>query len=352
MKNVIIIAEAGVNHNGSLEIAKKLVDAAADAKADYVKFQTFKTENLVTKDASMAEYQIVNTKNNDSQFNMLKKLELTEEMHEEIISYCREKGINFLSTPFDIHASDYLEKKVSLFKIASGELTNHPFLEHLAGKRKPIVLSTGMANLEEIKTSVALLKRKWDEVEFDYTNEYQFEGLSLPALTVLHCTTAYPTPMDQVNLNAMHTIAKGVGVDFGYSDHTLGIEVPLAATAMGARIIEKHFTLDREMEGPDHVASLEPDELKKMVEGIRNISIALGTGEKVPQESEKANKDVARKSLYFSRKLMAGHELKKDDFVIKRPGNGISPIMLIKLLGKVLIRDVKSGDKVNISDFK
>lgn len=352
MDNVIVIAEAGVNHNGSLELAKKLVDVAADANADYVKFQTFKASNLVTENAEKADYQRINTKNNDSQFEMLKKLEFSEEMHLEIMDYCKQKGVCFLSTPFDIQASDYLEDKVSLYKVPSGELTNHPFLKHLAKKKKPIVISTGMANLEEIKTSVGLLRDTWQEVGFDSQKEHNIDGFVLPALTVLHCSTAYPTPMDQVNLRAMNTIAKEVEVDVGYSDHTLGIEVPIAATALGARIIEKHFTLDRQMDGPDHAASLEPDELKEMVAKIKNISKALGDGVKVPCEAEKINIDVARKSLHFSSDFERGHVMSEADFVVKRPGKGIPPYDLSKLVGKELKANVYKDEIVSLGHFK
>jgi len=352
VKHVIIIAEAGVNHNGSLDLAKKLVDAAADAKADFIKFQTFKAETLVTEDASKAEYQITNTGNNDSQFSMLKKLEFTEEMHDEVMKYCKTKGVRFLSTPFDITDADYLEDKVSIYKVPSGELTNFPLLSHLARKKKPIIISTGMATLDEIRKSISHLKKEWDNVDFNYSGEYEIEGLTIPGLSVLHCTTAYPTPFDQVNLKAMTTIEQETMETVGYSDHTLGIEVPIAATAMGARIIEKHFTLDRNMEGPDHAASLEPNELKAMVLGIRNISSALGTGIKAPSEVEKNNIDIARKSVHFRENLSIGHVAKESDFVIKRPGSGIPPYELSSLVGKELQIEVKKNQIVEFSHFK
>ena len=264
MGRVIVIAEAGVNHNGSIDLAKQLVDIAFNAGADYVKFQTFKAESLVTQSAKQAPYQSRNIGREESQFEMLKKLELSNDMHDEIIKYCGLKGIKFLSTGFDISSVKYLQDKVDLFKVPSGELTNLPLIKMMTSLKKPMILSTGMASMEEVRFIVDEIKK----AQKSFTPS-QVEGL--PPLTVLHCTTAYPAPFESVNLRAMNTMNKELGVDIGYSDHTLGIEVPIAAVAMGATIIEKHFTISRDLEGPDHAASLEPNELHSMVRSIRNI---------------------------------------------------------------------------------
>lgn len=339
MKKTLIIAEAGVNHNGSIELAKKLIDVAADAGVDYVKFQTFKAEKLVSKSAKKADYQIENTGNEvESQFEMIKKLELDREMHEVLISYCEEKNIKFLSTAFDLDSVDMLDElKIDLFKIPSGEITNLPYIQKLASKNKPIILSTGMCNLGEIEAALNVL----------YQN-----GVLRKDITVLHCNTEYPTPMSDVNLNAMDTIASAFKVNVGYSDHTLGIEIPIAAVAKGAVCIEKHFTLDRNLEGPDHRASLEPDELKQMVKSIRNIEKALGNGIKIPSASEQKNIVIARKSIHIARKLEEGRIITLDDLEMKRPGNGISPMDLELVVGKMTTRVLEADTLLTFKDFK
>jgi N,N'-diacetyllegionaminate synthase len=340
VKKTLIIAEAGVNHNGDFNLAKKLVDVAAEAGADIVKFQTFKAGKLVSPTARKAAYQIKNINDgDDSQFAMLKKLEMPEQWHYDLISYCKEKHIAFLSTGFDEESIDFLDSLGSpLFKIPSGEITNKPYLEHIARKGKPVILSTGMANLKEIEDAIRVMKN---------------EGLSQEQISVLHCNTEYPTPFDDVNLGAMETIKNGLGVSVGYSDHTVGIEVPIAAVALGAQIIEKHFTLDRNLPGPDHKASLEPAELKAMVTGIRNIERALsGNGEKVPSKSEKKNIDIARKSLHYSGNLAAGHRLSRRDFVALRPGNGVSPMNIDTLVGLTLACDVDAYQQIKMTDLR
>jgi N,N'-diacetyllegionaminate synthase len=338
MPKVIIIAEAGVNHNGSLANAKKLIDIAAKAGADYVKFQTFKAENLVTKEAVKANYQITNTGENSSQFEMLKSLEFPYEWHEELKVYASEKGINFLSTGFDMGSIDFLNHLgMDFFKVPSGEITNLPYLERIASYNKPIILSTGMADLQEIREAVAVLEN---------------QGVRRESLTILHCNTEYPTPMEDVNLLAMRTIKDELGVFVGYSDHTLGIEVPIAAVALGARVIEKHFTINRGMPGPDHAASLEPEELEAMVIAIRNIEKAIsGNGVKEPSNSEKINKVVARKSIHAKIKMCAGHKVKAADLIMKRPGDGISPMNINQIVDKILKHEVEANHKLQLSDL-
>lgn len=325
----LIIAEAGVNHNGDINQAKRLIDAAADAGADYVKFQTFKADKLVSPEAKKAEYQSKNIGDYDnSQYDMLKKLELSHEDHLELMNYCAEKNIQFFSTAFDVDGVYYLnDLGLKLFKVPSGEITNYPYLKAIASFNKPVILSTGMCTNEEIRDAITLL-----------TNE----GLKKEMITILHCNTEYPTPMADVNLKAMLAIKSDFGVETGYSDHTLGIEVAVAAVAIGATVIEKHFTLDKTLPGPDHVASLEPDELKQMVQAIRNIELALsGSGIKEPSESEKKNIAIVRKSLHFSRDLEAGHILTDSDIIALRPGNGISPMKIMSYVGRVLKTAVK-----------
>lgn len=324
MSKCLIIAEAGVNHNGSLEYAKKLVDVAAAAGADYVKFQTFKAEKLVSKDAKQAEYQKRNIGSmDDSQFAMLKNLELSEADHFDLASYSRLRNIKFFSTAFDEDGVDFLNKLgLELYKIPSGEITNLPYLRKIAQQKKPTILSTGMASLGEIETALSVLLE---------------HGLRRSDITVLHCNTEYPTPFEDVNLSAMNTIGRAFGVRVGYSDHTMGIEIPIAAVALGASCIEKHFTLSRNMEGPDHKASLEPDELIAMVQSIRNIEKAMsGSGLKMPSASEIKNKSIARKSIHIRHQLPAGHSLMEGDLIMKRPGHGISPMDLRFVLGRVL----------------
>lgn len=334
MNKTIIIAEAGVNHNGSLEIAKQLVEKAAAAGADYVKFQTFKTENLVTASASKAEYQIQNTGNQDSQFNMLKKLELSEADHYALKAHCANHGIKFISTPFDLDSIDFLaDLGMDFFKIPSGEITNFPYLKRIAQKGLPVVLSSGMATLEDLNHTIAVLERF---------------GLDRKQITLLHCTTEYPTPMSEVNLKAMQTLRDTFQVPVGYSDHTQGIEVSIAATALGAAIIEKHFTLDRNMEGPDHIASLEPDELKSLVESIRNIDQALGDGEKKPTPSESKNKAIARKSIVAKRPISENEILTEENLTVKRPGDGISPMRWEEVVGTKARRAFSTDEKIEL----
>ena len=312
-KEVIIIAEAGVNHNGNIEQAQKLIDAAAEAGADYVKFQTFKADKLVTKSAQRAEYQNSNTGDTDSQYQMLKKLELSEEMHQSLIDYCRSKSIEFLSTGFDLDSLEFLNNLgIELFKVPSGEMTNLIYLRKIAGFGKPVVLSTGMANMEEVEAALNVLLS---------------EGLKKEDITILHCNTEYPTPPADVNLKAMNSIGENLKVAIGYSDHTLGIEVPIAAVALGATVIEKHFTLDRKLPGPDHRASLEPAELKAMVGAIRNIELAIaGSGIKEPSPSEKKNIPFGRKSIVAKRNIKKGEVFTEENLTVKRPGTGLSPM--------------------------
>ncbi|MGY5850481.1 N-acetylneuraminate synthase [Salegentibacter sp. F14] len=336
MKNkVLIIAEAGVNHNGNIETAKELIDKASNAGADFVKFQTFKASGLVTKSAERAEYQNSNTENNDSQYEMLKKLELSEEAHNILIEYCRSKGIKFLSTGFDLDTLEFLNNlNIELFKIPSGEITNLPYLRKIASFNKPVVMSTGMASMEEVAEAFNVLVN---------------EGLKKENITIVHCNTEYPTPMEDVNLKAMNTIGEELGVKIGYSDHTLGIEVPIAAVALGAKVIEKHFTLNRNLPGPDHRASLEPDELKLMVEFIRNIEKAIsGNGKKEPSKSEMKNKDIARKSIIASKEIKKGDKFNEDNLTVKRPGNGISPMEWDNVLGQTANRDFKEDELIEL----
>ncbi|MCB7480626.1 N-acetylneuraminate synthase [Christiangramia sediminis] len=336
MKNqVLIIAEAGVNHNGNLETAKELVDKASIAGADFVKFQTFKASGLVTKSAERAAYQNYNTENSDSQYEMLKKLELSEDAHNILIEYCKSKGIKFLSTGFDLDTLEFLNKlNIELFKIPSGEITNLPYLRKIASFKKPVIMSTGMASMQEVTEAFDVLVNA---------------GLKKENITIVHCNTEYPTPMDDVNLRAMNRIGKELDVEIGYSDHTLGIEVPIAAVALGAKVIEKHFTLDRNLPGPDHRASLEPEELKLMVESIRNIEKAIsGSGKKEPSKSEMKNKDIARKSIIASKEIKKGDKLTEDNLTVKRPGNGISPMKWDKVLGETASRDFKEDELIEI----
>ena len=317
--SVFIIAEAGVNHNGSIKLAKQLVDVAVNAGADAVKFQTFKAADLVIKNAQKAEYQKRTTGSEESQFDMIKKLELNDKSHKELISYCNKKKIMFLSSPFDIDSIKFLyDLGLQIFKIPSGEITNLPYLREIGKLNRKVILSTGMANLEEIKDAIDILKT---------------EGTQKDNITVLHANTMYPTPMRDVNLKAMLTIGETFDINYGYSDHTLGIEVDIAAVAMGAKCIEKHFTLDKNLEGPDHKASLEPDELKSMISAIRNIEIALGSSIKKPTESEISNIQIARKSIVTKTKIKKGDTLNDKNLSTKRPGSGISPMRWDNIVG-------------------
>lgn len=319
MSKTFIIAEAGVNHNGSLELAKKMVDVACEAGADAVKFQTFKAVNLVSRSAQKADYQQQTTDKNESQFEMIKKLELDVSAHEELIRYCSQKDIMFLSTPFDHDSIDLLDRLgLRIFKIPSGEITNLPYLRHIGSLNKQVILSTGMANLGEIEAALQVLTKA---------------GTNRENITVLHANTEYPTPMQDVNLRAMQTIAQAFDVAVGYSDHTQGIEVDIAAVALGATVIEKHFTLDKSMAGPDHKASLEPQELAAMLRAIRNIERALGSSIKQPSPSESKNMSVARKSLVARIAIQKGEIFTEENLCVKRPGNGISPMRWDEVLG-------------------
>ncbi len=339
-QRVLIIAEAGVNHNGDIRMAKQLIDVAADAGADYVKFQTFKTEKLVSAVAKKADYQQKNMGDavSDSQFEMLKKLELSAEQHHELIAYCKQKNIRFLSTAFDLDSIDLLHSLgIDLFKIPSGEITNLPYIKKIGALNKQVIVSTGMCIMQEIS---------------DALNELIKAGTSKEKISVLHCTTDYPTAMQDVNLNAMLSIQKELCVPVGYSDHTLGIEVPVAAVAMGAVIIEKHFTLAKSLPGPDHKASLEPDELKAMVKAIRNIQQALGSADKQPTEAEKKNMLVGRKSIHLIKALAKDHILAENDLIMKRPGDGISPMKMAQVIGKKLNKDTDIEHKLMWEDLK
>lgn len=340
INRTIIIAEAGVNHNGDLNLAKQLVDEAVKAGVDYIKFQSFKAEKLVSPGARKANYQIVNINDGDnSQFTMLKKLELSNENHLELISYSQERGIKFFSTAFDVDGVNYLNQlSLPLFKIPSGEITNFPYLRAIALCGKPTIISTGMCTEDEIEKAISVLLKY---------------GLTKSQISILHCNTEYPTPMKDVNLMAMLTIKEKFGVNVGYSDHTLGIEVPIAAVALGAKIIEKHFTLNRNLPGPDHVASLEPDELKSMVEAIRNIELAIsGNGIKTPSESETKNIAIARKSIHIANDLLSGHRITESDLIALRPGDGISPMTWESIIGKKLSVNKFKFDKLNLSDLQ
>ena len=328
----LIIAEAGVNHNGDLDLAKQLINAAADAGADLVKFQTFNANRQVTRTAKKADYQTQTTSSTESQHAMLRRLELTEEMHHQLIAHCLTQNIGFLSTGFDIESVDLL---VSLgqecFKIPSGEITNLPYLRHIGQLGKTVILSTGMATLGEIEAAIEVLEQT---------------GTPRAKVTVLHCTTEYPTPMNEVNLRAMQSIHAAFDVAVGYSDHTEGIEIAIAAVAMGASVIEKHFTLDRTFPGPDHQASLEPAELKAMVTAIRNIEIALGDGIKRLTPSEARNKPVARKSLVASRAITAGEVFTTENITTKRPGTGISPMRWDEFVGQAAQKDYHEDELI------
>lgn len=333
--SVLIIAEAGVNHNGSMQIAKQLVDAAVDAGVDIIKFQTFKAEKLVSKAAKQAEYQKKNIGDgNDSQYEMLKKLELSEENHEELIAYCKEKGIRFWSTAFDFESMDYLHSlQLGLWKIPSGEITNYPFIRKIASYGEDVIMSTGMCEEQDIQNAIDVL------IKF---------GVRKEQITLLHCNTQYPTPYCDVNLTAMNSIKESFGMKVGYSDHTQGIEVSVAAVALGATIIEKHFTMDRNLPGPDHKASLEPAELKAMVSSIRHIEQALGDGIKKVSDSERANISVARKSIVAACPIKKGEQLTEENITVKRPGTGLSPMLWNKVVGTIATKDYEEEDLIQL----
>lgn len=330
--HVFIIAEAGDNHNGNYDIALKLVDVAVEAGADCVKFQTFITENVVCKNAKKAQYQIENTGCDDTQYNMIKKLELSFHQFRNIKKYCDKKGIIFLSTPFDLDSIAFLnEIGIPFWKIPSGEVTNLPYLIKIAKTGQDIIMSTGMCSMEEIAESINVLIEN-----------------GAGSISLLHCNTEYPTPYEDVNLRAMQTLADTFHVNVGYSDHTLGIEIPIAAVALGARIIEKHFTLDKNMDGPDHKASLEPDELKNMVSSIRHIETALGSFAKFPTPSERKNIDIARKSIVAKKDIIIGEKFTEDNLTTKRPGNGISPMKWFDIIGKYAKRNYSEDEMIEL----
>lgn len=333
--NTLIIAEAGVNHNGDIGLAKKLIAAAAAAGADLVKFQTFSAKNLVSSSAPKAEYQKKTTESSESQLEMIQKLELSREGHAVLIEECRVNGIGFFSTAFDFQSFDLLMELGCLeqVKIPSGELTNLPLLRYMSRFGKPLLLSTGMANLGEIEAAIEAVEAA---------------GTPRHLITVLHCTTEYPTPMEDVNLRAMVTMRHAFGVNTGYSDHTPGIEIPIAAVALGATVIEKHFTLDRNLPGPDHKASLEPHELKAMVEGIRNVERALGDGVKRPSPSELKNKPIARKSLVAIRPISAGEAFSAENMSAKRPGTGLSPMLWDEIVGRTATKDFAVDEQITL----
>lgn len=330
----MIIAEAGVNHNGDIELAKRLIDAAVDAEADLVKFQTFNVEQIASQNAPKADYQTRTTDGAQSQFAMLRQLELSADTHETLIAHCLNRNIGFFSTGFDIKSLNYLASLgAERFKVPSGEITNLPYLRHVGAFGKPVILSTGMATLGEIEAALELLETA---------------GTPRAQITVLHCNTEYPTPMQDVNLRAMCSLRDAFGVAVGYSDHTQGIEVPIAAVALGATVIEKHLTLDRNLHGPDHKASLEPNEFAAMVSGIRNIEQAIGDGIKRPSSSEAKNKPIARKSLVAAKLIRAGECFTAENLTAKRPGSGISPMRWDEVIGQVAARDFVPDELITL----
>lgn len=331
MNHVLIIAEAGVNHNGSLDLAYKMVDAAKRASVDCIKFQTFKSQNLVSKNASKADYQKENT-GDGTQIEMLKKLELTYADFSNLKKYCDKVGMNFISTPFDLDSIEFLDSlDIPFWKIPSGEITNYPYLKAISKTRRPVILSTGMSTLDDIKQALNVLTQN-----------------GTTDIKILQCNTEYPTPFEDVNLNAMKTIRDAFGYEVGYSDHTKGIEIPMAAVAMGASVIEKHFTLDKNMEGPDHKASLEPDELFEMVKCIRNIEKSFGNGIKKPSESEKKNITIVRKSIVASCYIKKGETFTEKNITVKRPGSGISPMKWDDVIGLVAKKDYSEDDLIEL----
>lgn len=332
MDRTFIIAEAGVNHNGSLDIAKNMVEVAAKAGADAIKFQTFEASRIVCKELSKAEYQISNTDIEETQYEMLKKLQLPYSAYVELKELCERRGIIFLSTPFDIESFQFLLSiGVDMVKIPSGEITNYPLLREIGKSSLKVVLSTGMCELKEVKDAIDVL-RKFGSSD----------------ITVLQCNTEYPTPFCDANIKAMVTLGKETGCPYGYSDHTLGNDVAIAAVAMGAKVIEKHFTLDKQMEGPDHIASIEPDELNELVKSVRNVEKALGTGIKIPSDSEKKNIDIARKSIVAKRHILKGELFTEENITTKRPGNGISPMQWENVIGKIANNEYNEDDLIEL----
>jgi len=333
VSKIFFIAEAGVNHNGDLERGKRLIDIAAEAGADAVKFQTWKTDLIVTQSAKQARYQTQNTGKQESQYEMLKKLELTYLDFYELSLHCKKQGIAFMSTPDEVESALFLTDLQEIFKIGSGEITNLPFLRFIGSLGKSVILSTGMSSLIEVEEALEVL---------------QTSGTPLQKITILHCTSQYPAPISDVNLRAMQTLRDTFRTDVGYSDHTLGIEVAIAAAALGASVIEKHFTLDCNLPGPDHKASIEPRELKRLVTAIRNIEVALGDGVKCPMPSEYENKDIVRKSIVASKPILKGEILTLDNLTVKRPGNGISPMQWDSVIGKTASKDFSIDDLISL----
>lgn len=332
--SVLIIAEAGVNHNGNMEMARELIDVAAEAGADIIKFQTFSADRLVSRTAKKAAYQAKTTGDTETQYDMLRRLELQPDMHESLMTHCRARGVGFLSTGFDIESVRFLHSMgAQLFKIPSGEITNLPYLRYIGRLGGEVVISTGMSTLGEIESAIEVLERA---------------GTSRQDIVVLHCTTEYPAPLHEVNLRAMNTIKVAFGVRVGYSDHTPGIEVPIAAFAMGAEVVEKHFTLDRSLPGPDHLASLEPPELKAMIAAIRNVEIAMGDGVKRPTAGEWKNRSVVRKSIVALRQIRAGEIFDDAALTTKRPGDGISPMCWDDVVGRIATRDFAADEKIEL----
>lgn len=331
---VFIIAEAGVNHNGQISLAKEMVDVSLDAGADAIKFQSFVTEDLVTQDAPKAEYQKINDGAASSQFEMLKRLELSAEGQRELFAYCRQKGIIFLSSPFDEKSVDILNAMgLAVFKIPSSEVTNLPYLRKIGRLKKKVILSSGMATLKEIAGALNVLTQS---------------GTAKKNITILHCHSDYPTDFKDINLKAMNTIKVKFGVDVGFSDHSLGIEIPIAAAALGAKVIEKHFTLDKNMEGPDHKASLSPTEFKAMVQGIRHVELALGSGEKKPSSVELKNKLIMRKGIVAKKSICKGEMFKNDNLAVKRPEQGLSPMLWDRVIGKKAKKDFKANEVIKL----
>lgn len=333
--SVIVIAEAGVNHNGDLNLAKKLIEAAKWAGADYVKFQTFVSENLVSSIAKKADYQkkaALNHEKEESQLEMLKKLELSKNDFLELKEYCKELKIGFLSTPFDLESIDFLEEfNLDFWKVPSGEITNLPYLIKIGNTKRPVVLSTGMCNLQEISKAVSVLEENGTK-----------------DIKILHCTTEYPVSLEEVNLKAMVTMKEIFQKEVGYSDHTQGVDIPIAAVAMGATVIEKHFTLDKNMEGPDHQASLNPKELKNMIDSIKRVELSLGSGEKAPSPSEQKNIEIARKSIVAKKKIICGEKFTEDNITVKRPGNGISPMKWFDVLERKANKDFEKDELIEL----
>jgi N,N'-diacetyllegionaminate synthase len=335
-----IIAEAGVNHNGKADIAHKLVEIAAAAGADAVKFQTFKAEKVVTRDSVKAKYQMENTGGRESQLGMLKRLELPLSGYKELFSICRRKGLIFMSTPFDEESADFLERLgMRIFKIPSGEITNKPLIRHIAAKKKTIILSTGMSYLNEVEKAIGWIYEVWGD------------SRRRPGLTLLHCVSNYPARVEDVNLKAIKTLESAFGLPVGYSDHAIGVDIAVAAVAMGASVIEKHFTLGKDIKGPDHKASLEPDELRRMVAAIRNVEKARGDGIKRPAKSEFDMRKIARRSLVAGRDIKAGEVIRRADITVKRPGTGLSPEKIADVINKIAASDISRDSLFKIKDL-